>query len=102
MRYTPDPPPCPSQIFREISTYAQRVTGMDGVEIREKEIKLPQIPELPKPAAFEIKDYIDAGDAGVQNTMVLMNRHFTSITQRAVCRIVFEHSHCPCEPLQHM
>lgn len=71
------------EIFREISTYAQRVTGMDGIEIREKEIKLPQIPELPKPAAFEIKDYVDAGDAGKQNTLALMNRYFTTITQRS-------------------
>ena len=91
---TPDPPPRPSQIFREISTYAQRVTGIDGIEIREKEIKLPQIPELPKPAAFEIKDYVDAGDAGKQNTLALMNRYFTTITQRALCpSIVSEHSH---------
>ena len=67
---------------------------MDGIEIREKEIKLPQIPELPKPAAFEIKDYVDAGDAGKQNTLALMNRYFTTITQRALCpSVVSEQSH---------
>ena len=65
-----------------MSEYAQNATGMDRVVIREKEIKLPQIPELPKTAAFEIKDYIDAGDAGKQNTLNFLNRHFCSLTQR--------------------
>ena len=74
-------------VFRDMTNYARQATGMEKFTIRMKKIELPELPSM-KTAKFEIRSYMDLGEAGADTIFASMDRHFTSLTGRAKAVVV--------------